>query len=91
MRERADVLGMLADLEHPPTGGTLFAVLYRNAGWAIQFYEGPENEDDSTPDNWREFLRVVAYYPAFAEAVAVEYATRVLDMNREQAERWANP
>ena len=55
----------------------LHAILFRNAGVGLQFYEGPFDEEGQPPADWRRFLIVRRYYPTLIEAVNAEIAERV--------------
>lgn len=58
-------LEMLKEIERSKV---IYAILYRRAGVAFQFYEGDLTEEDFTRN-----LTVKAYYPTFSEAVNAEW------------------
>lgn len=55
----------------------IYAILFRNAGVAIQFFEPPAGGESHLriehDDSWKKFLVVNRYYATFAEAVEAAY------------------
>jgi hypothetical protein len=68
--DKADALEKLAWIEQ---NSRIYAILYRNAGVGMQFYEGPEAALDGRDETWRQHLVIRSYYKDFQEAVDAEY------------------
>ena len=60
----------------------IFAILFRNAGVALQFYEGPEEQ----PENWRDHLVIHRYYPTLAEALTGEHEHLLAQAQKKKEE-----